>query len=717
MSSNTFDPNSNNDSSFLSTTVTNSQSLPELSIDDVSLAEGNDEKTDFTFTVSLNEASDETVSVDYATKDGTALAGEDYTATNGTLEFAPGETEKKIAVEVIGDSEVESDETFLVNLSNSKGGVISDTQGIGTINNDDFPEIFIDDASITEGNNGNKNLTFTVSLSRAGEENITVDYATANDTAAADEDYIATSGTLEFAPGENEKTIKVEVTGDYEVEDDETFTINLSNPSGSTISDTQGIGTIQNEDEERIKVDPIFDTPISNPFGLSNVEGATHPTFADIDGDGDLDAFSTNQFGTFFFENTGSASSPSFAAAVNNPFGIPSMVGRGARIAFADIDGDEDLDAFRSSQFGTFFFENTGSASSPSFTFATPPVRSIDLSVFADIDGDGDLDAFAGGFAGQTGFFENTGSASSPSFAAPVNNPFGLSNVGSVARPTFADIDKDGDLDALVGNGDGNTSFFENTGSASSPSFAAPVNNPFGLSNVGNIASPIFADIDEDGDLDAFIGSFYGDIEFFKNLECFLTGTHILTDRGEITVEALKIGDRVKTADGKIEPIKWIGRQTITPHQVKHPLRGYPILIKAGALGDNLPHRDLYVSPDHSMFIDGLLINAGAIVNDISILKTEPTETFAYYHIELEHHSLLIAEGTAAESYLPQKENREEYDNYAEYEELYPHGSNLMLWPMDYPRISSWDTVPDFVSSKLMKIAHQLCNQDIKLRA
>ena len=203
----------------------------------------------------------------------------------------------------------------------------------------------------------------------------------------------------------------------------------------------------------------------------------------------------------------------------------------------------------------------------------------------------------------------------------------------------------------------------------------------------------------------------------FGNFECFLTGTHILTDKGEITVENLKIEDKVKTAEGKFEPIKWIGKQTCQPNKVKNPLRSYPILIKAGALGNNLPHRDLYVSPDHAMFFEGLLINAGALVNDVSIIKTEPKETFTYYHIELDNHALLIAEGASAESYLPQKEDRLDYDNGAEYEKLYPHGSNLMLWPMDYPRISSWVKVPRYVRNKLNSIAAQLSDKLIRLTA
>ena len=189
------------------------------------------------------------------------------------------------------------------------------------------------------------------------------------------------------------------------------------------------------------------------------------------------------------------------------------------------------------------------------------------------------------------------------------------------------------------------------------------------------------------------------------DVECLLTGTRILTETGEVEVENLKIGDRIQTADGTLEPIKWIGKQTIQPDRVKTPLRGYPVLIKAGALGHNLPYRDLYVSPCHSLLIEGLLIDAGALVNDLSIVYTQPSETFVYYHVELEHHALLIAEGTSAESYLPQKETREEYDNSEEYEVLHPHGSNLMLWPMDYPRVSSKNKVPRFVREKLMAIA------------
>lgn len=197
------------------------------------------------------------------------------------------------------------------------------------------------------------------------------------------------------------------------------------------------------------------------------------------------------------------------------------------------------------------------------------------------------------------------------------------------------------------------------------------------------------------------------------NPECFVTGTLIATGDGTTAVEALKIGDWVQTAEGQLKAIKWIGRQTVTPETVQNPMRGYPILVKAGALGNSLPVRDLYVSPDHALLVDGLLINAGALVNSISILQTEPTETFTYFHVELDNHALLIAEGTYAESYLPQKEDRDCYDNAAEYSELYPEGPSVMLWPLEYPRVSSYTAVPRYIRQRLEAIAHELCGEAV----
>ena len=191
--------------------------------------------------------------------------------------------------------------------------------------------------------------------------------------------------------------------------------------------------------------------------------------------------------------------------------------------------------------------------------------------------------------------------------------------------------------------------------------------------------------------------------------ECFVTGTRLLTDSGYIPVEELHIGDRLKVADGSIQDIKWLGYQTRHPHQIENPLLGYPILIKTGALGENLPHQDLLVSPNHGLLVDKLLIEAGALVNETSIIKTTPRKTFVYYHVALARHNLLIAEGVLAESYSPQKQDCLSYDNGVEYDQLYPDGnSDLILCSLNFPRIKSKVKVPLYIKEKLNKLSNIL---------
>jgi hypothetical protein len=193
--------------------------------------------------------------------------------------------------------------------------------------------------------------------------------------------------------------------------------------------------------------------------------------------------------------------------------------------AFADIDDDGDLDAFIGESGGnTIFFRNTGSASAPAFAsssanpFGLADVGDNAAPTFADIDDDGDVDAFIGNLNSDTIFFRNTGTASAPAFASSSANPFGLTNVVWNATPTFTDVDGDGDLDALIGDRYGDTLFFRNTGNATSPAFASPSINSFGLLDVGSRAAPAFADIDGDGYPDLFIGRSNGDTLFFSNL-------------------------------------------------------------------------------------------------------------------------------------------------------------------------------------------------------
>jgi Ca2+-binding RTX toxin-like protein len=223
--------------------------IPQVSINDVAQNEGDTGATPFTFTVSLSRPSAFPTTVDFATADGTAtVANNDYQPTAGTLTFNPGETTKTVTVLVNGDAPVEPDETFFVNLSNATNGTIIDSQGQGTILNDDVARISINDVADDEGNAGLTPFTFTVSLSTSSFQTITVQYATADGSATAPSDYTATSGTLSFNPGETNKTLTVQVHGDTVIEPDETFTVNLSSPTNAVLLDAQGEGTIRNDD-------------------------------------------------------------------------------------------------------------------------------------------------------------------------------------------------------------------------------------------------------------------------------------------------------------------------------------------------------------------------------------------------------------------------------------------------------------------------------------
>jgi Calx-beta domain/FG-GAP-like repeat len=220
---------------------------PSVSITDVARKEGQSGTTLFVFIVTLSAASDVPVTINYGTLDGTARAGEDYTAaTFQTLTFAPGQTTTNIIVAVMGDRQAEADEYFNVNLS-SPNAHVADSRGIGTIL-DDEPRISITDVARKEGRSGTTRFVFTVTLSAAYDVPVTVNYATADGTAKAGEDYVAKSGTLTFAPGQTTKRIAVRVKGEWKNEADETFFVNLSGATNAMLVDPTGLGTILNDD-------------------------------------------------------------------------------------------------------------------------------------------------------------------------------------------------------------------------------------------------------------------------------------------------------------------------------------------------------------------------------------------------------------------------------------------------------------------------------------
>ncbi len=221
---------------------------PSMIIGDAEVTEGHAGTVAAKFTVTLSAAAAGPVTAAYATSGDSAVANDDFEPTSGTVTFAPGETSQVITVQVNGDTKAELNETFTVNLSTVSGANLVDGQGVGTILDDD-PRISISDVAKREGNTGTTRFVFTVSLSAASSAAVTVNYSTANGTATKkDNDYVAKSGKLTFAPGETSQTVTIVVKGDKRHEAYESFFVNLKGAKGALIDDGQGEGTILNDD-------------------------------------------------------------------------------------------------------------------------------------------------------------------------------------------------------------------------------------------------------------------------------------------------------------------------------------------------------------------------------------------------------------------------------------------------------------------------------------
>ncbi len=282
----------------------------------------------------------------------------------------------------------------------------------------------------------------------------------------------------------------------------------------------------------------VFTAPNNAAFGLNalSANSLVLPSFVDLDNDGDLDLMACDLYGSgvYFVPNTGTASVPAFGLPQPAPFGLAdtSMFYSG----FSDLDNDGDIDVlaykfdYYGSTSGFYYYQNTGSATAPAY--AAPlfnpfglngalTTSTLAVGRFADLDNDGDDDYLALSFY-ATGFryYQNVGTATAPQFAAPVVSPFGLSaaNLGDVAFVEVGDIDLDGDLDVISADYDyGNWSVYTNNGTASAPSFAAPVVNPYGLTTGGEFPLMDLADLDNDGDLDLFAFNYDGDAKYYQN--------------------------------------------------------------------------------------------------------------------------------------------------------------------------------------------------------
>jgi hypothetical protein len=246
---------------------------PSLSIDDVSIMEGQAGTKVLTFTVTLSAGSSLTVTANFATADGTATSPTDYVATNGPFTFNPSETTRTISVMVNGDVGFEPDETFTVTLSNPSNATISKAVGTGTIQNDDAQGGFINfrDASISV-NELEGIVTLTVVRTNDVSQAATVDYATddtgsspncgALNTGLASQrcDYTSMSGTLRFGASETQKTLDIPINPDGYAEGPETFTVKLTNPTGGAVLATPSTATITINDSTSPSPNPLDDS-------------------------------------------------------------------------------------------------------------------------------------------------------------------------------------------------------------------------------------------------------------------------------------------------------------------------------------------------------------------------------------------------------------------------------------------------------------------------
>ena len=236
-------------------TITNDDSTT-ISVANGSVVEGSTGTAILNFTVSLSAPNKDPVTVNFATSDGSATAGVDYVAASGTVTFPSNTISQTVPVSVNGDAIFENDETINITLSNPTGATIAQAAAIGTITDDDSVSLAIADATVAEGALGSSTpLVFTVTLTGNSSVPVSVNYATANVTAVAPGDYLASSGTLNFAVGESTKTISVTINGDNEVENVENFAVVLSglNPVNPRVvlGRATATGTIGNDDAFR----------------------------------------------------------------------------------------------------------------------------------------------------------------------------------------------------------------------------------------------------------------------------------------------------------------------------------------------------------------------------------------------------------------------------------------------------------------------------------
>lgn len=464
--------------------------LPAVSIGNAVVTEGNSGTVNADLVVTLSTASSQMVTVSLATTDGTAVAPSDYTATSTTLTFLPLETIKNVTMQVYGDTTFEADETFSVILSNPFNAKIGDGEGTVTIRDDDSqPSLSVNDVALAEGNSGTANATFAVTLSSVSSQVVTASYSTTDGTATAPIDYISSSGTLTFAPGELSKHVIITVNSDQSEEPNETFLLIITAPVEASIADSQGVGTIVDDDGP-----PVITSiaPLSGDVGSTVI----------ITGSG-FSATAGNNIVYFGGGRAAVTSATTSSLSVTVPMAAtyaPVSVTVSGRTAYSNAQFVQTFPSDRVISSASFPASTTFSTTNPS-----------EVAV-GDLDGDGRPELVVGNiYAAAVSVFRNTSSVGAISFAAKVD----FATAGGNEGLAISDLDGDGKPDLITGQSNGaSVAVLRNTSSVGSLSFGPRMDIGFGAVVFDLLAG----DLDGDGRPDLVVPTTGTTISLFRNV-------------------------------------------------------------------------------------------------------------------------------------------------------------------------------------------------------
>jgi uncharacterized repeat protein (TIGR03803 family) len=477
---------------------------------------------------------------------------------------------------------------------------------------------------------------------------------------------------------------------------------------------------------------PNYDMAATTLYSFNGTTGDGANPYAGLMADANGDLFGTtlhggsDGYGTVFeLVNHGTAAAPNYDSGATTLYSFFGQeTGDGAN-PFAGLMADANGNLFGTTLGGgsdgsgtVFEIVNHGTAAAPnydsgattlySFTGATGDGANPYGGLIDDANGNLFGTTGSGGSDGYGTVFEivNHGTAAAPNYDSGATTLYSFTGASGDGANPYAGLiaDAKGNLFGTTGYGgsDGYGTVFEivNHGAAAAPNYDTAATTLYSFTGAtGDGANP-YAGLMADANGNLLGTTIYGgsdDLGTVFELKdsgyviCFMCDTLIRTPDGEAAIETLKRGDLVLTADGKAMPVAWLGRQTVST-RFADPLRVLPIRVKAGALGENVPCRDLLVSPCHALLVDDVLIQAGALVNGTSVLReTVVPRVFVYYHVELDDHSLILAENTPAETFVDNVE-RLAFDNWAEHEALYPDGKPIEEMP--YPRAKGRRQVP-----------------------